>query len=112
MPEREATAETDVWYDLRTLFDQELNRLPYKYRAPPRVPDGGSCGRPAGGPTAASPPSPPPPTPGCRPTSPRSCTPGNRTAPPARPASVTVAATSRRPPSTLARRLGRDRRRR
>jgi RNA polymerase sigma factor (sigma-70 family) len=34
MPEREALAETDVWQDLRPLLDQELNRLPDKYRVP------------------------------------------------------------------------------
>jgi RNA polymerase sigma factor (sigma-70 family) len=34
MPERETNTETDVWHDLRPLLDQELNRLPDKYRAP------------------------------------------------------------------------------
>jgi RNA polymerase sigma factor (sigma-70 family) len=34
MPERETLAETDIWQELRPLLDQELNRLPEKYRVP------------------------------------------------------------------------------
>ena len=34
MPEPQAAAQTDVWRDLRPLLDEELNRLPDKYRLP------------------------------------------------------------------------------
>ena len=34
MPDPEAGDRTDVWRDLRPLLDQELNRLPDKYRVP------------------------------------------------------------------------------
>src|SRR5262245_31193708 len=34
MPEGEAPDQTDVWRDVRPLLDEELNRLPDKYRVP------------------------------------------------------------------------------
>src|SRR5262249_42961899 len=34
MPEPEASASEDVWRDLRPLLDEELSRLPDKYRVP------------------------------------------------------------------------------